>query len=139
MTSAVRQRRSTDELEWKAPQRWPQNRLDWRLQDVAKAVGGGYYQLQMPLKLLVTNAIEAGTSFREPVAGQRLGPLEGAGAGSLLMHSWRGPKPYHHAVVLIGCWGLDKGGGGGAAERHKTREWGEWGEIHCTQGYICAP
>ena len=42
-----------DALEGKAPQKCPQKRLDRRLEEVAKAVGG---QL-----LSVTNAIEAGT------------------------------------------------------------------------------
>ena len=36
-------------IEGKAPQR-PQKRLDRRLEEVAKAVGGGYGRLQMPLK-----------------------------------------------------------------------------------------
>ena len=43
--------RGTDALEGKAPQRWPQRRLDRRLEEVAKAVGGGYCRLQMPLEL----------------------------------------------------------------------------------------
>ena len=51
------------------PRRWPQRRLDRRLEEVAKAVGGGYCRLQMPL----TPALGA----RETVAGHRLGALEG--------------------------------------------------------------
>ena len=35
---------------WKGPQRLPQKRLDRQLEEVAKAVGGGYCWLQMPLK-----------------------------------------------------------------------------------------
>ena len=59
---------STDALEVKGPQK----RFDRRLEEVAKAVGGGYCRLQMPLKLAV----------RETVAGHRLGALE-AGGGRL--------------------------------------------------------
>ena len=40
-----------DAIESKEPQRRPQKRLDRGLEDVAKAVGGGYCRLQMPLKL----------------------------------------------------------------------------------------
>ena len=60
-----------DALEGKGPQRRPQERLDRRLEEVAKAVGGGYRRLQMPLSLAlaVTGA----------VAGRRLGALEGGG------------------------------------------------------------
>ena len=45
-----------DALEGKAPQRRPQKRLDLRLEEVAKAVGGGYCWLQMPLKLALANS-----------------------------------------------------------------------------------
>ena len=56
-------------LERKGPQRRPQKRLDGRLQEVAKAVGGGYCQLQMPLKPAL--------GVRGTVAGHRLGALGG--------------------------------------------------------------
>ena len=36
---------------WRSPRRWPQRRLGRRLEEVAKAVGGGYCRLQMPLRL----------------------------------------------------------------------------------------
>ena len=39
-----------DALEGKGPQRRPQKRLGRRLEEVAKAVGGGYCRLRMPLK-----------------------------------------------------------------------------------------
>ena len=39
----------TDALEGKGPQRRPQKRLDRRLEEVAKAVWGGYCRLQMHL------------------------------------------------------------------------------------------
>ena len=42
---------------------------DRRLEEVAKAVGGGYCQLQVPLNLA--------RAVREAVAGHRLGALEG--------------------------------------------------------------
>ena len=38
-------------LEGKAPQRRPQERLDRRSEEIAKAVGGGYCRLEMPLEL----------------------------------------------------------------------------------------
>ena len=58
-----------DALEGKGPARRPQERLDRRLEEVAKAVGGGYYWLQMPLKLAL--------GVRGTVAEHRLGALEG--------------------------------------------------------------
>ena len=67
-----------DALEEKGPQRH-QKRLDTRLEEVAKAVVGGYCQLQMPLKLAL--------AVMETVAGHRLGTLEGgAGAPHLPTH-----------------------------------------------------
>ena len=54
--------------EGKGPQRRPQKRLDRRLEEVAKAVGGGYRRLQMPLSLAL--------AVRGTVAGHRLGALE---------------------------------------------------------------
>ena len=62
-------------LQWKGPQRRPQQRLGRRLEEVAKAVGGGYCRLQMPLTLTL--------GVREAVAGHRLGALEGGGGGYL--------------------------------------------------------
>ena len=62
-----------DELEGKGPQRRPQRRLGRRLEEVAKAVGGGYCRLQMPLRLAL--------GVRGTVAGHRLGALEEAGRG----------------------------------------------------------
>ena len=58
-----------DALEGKGPPRRPQKRLDRRLEEVAKAVGGSYCRLQGPLKLAL--------GIRETVAGSRLGALEG--------------------------------------------------------------
>ena len=54
----------TDALEEKGPQR----RLGRRLEEVAKAVGGGYCRLQMPLRLAL--------GVRGTVAGHRLGTLD---------------------------------------------------------------
>ena len=51
----------------------PQKRSDRRLEEVVKAVGGGYCRLQMPLDRHVP--------FRGTVAGHRLGALEGGGGG----------------------------------------------------------
>ena len=62
-----------DALGGKGPQRRPQQRLDRRLEEVAKAVGGGYCRLQMPLRLAL--------GVRGTVAGRRLGALEEGGGG----------------------------------------------------------
>ena len=58
-------------LEGKGPRRRPQRRLGRRLEEVAKAVGGGYCRLQMPLRLAL--------AVRGTVAGHWLGALEGGG------------------------------------------------------------
>ena len=55
-----------DALDAEGPQRWPQKRLG---REEVKAVGGGYCQLPMPLKLAL--------AVRETVAGHRLGVLKG--------------------------------------------------------------
>ena len=49
-------------------------------------VGGGYYRLQMPLKLAL--------AVREPVAGRRLGALEGGGVLSPSSPPPRMPQAY---------------------------------------------
>ena len=60
----------------------PQRRLGRRLEEVAKAVGGGCYRLPMPLTLAL--------GVRGTVAGHRLGAQ---GVLSLLpLHPWRGGK-----------------------------------------------
>ena len=61
-----------DALEGKGPQRRLQKRRDRRLEEVAKAVGGGYCRLQIPLSLAL--------GVRGTVAG-RLGALERGGGG----------------------------------------------------------
>ena len=60
-----------DAQEGKGPQRRPPRRLGRRLKEVAKAVGGGYCRLQIPLKRAL--------GVRETVAGHRLGALEAGG------------------------------------------------------------
>ena len=60
-------------LEGKGPQKRSQRRLDRRLEEVAKAVGGGYCRLQMHLSLTL--------AARATVAGHRLGAWEGGGGG----------------------------------------------------------
>ena len=42
---------SRDALDRKGPQRQPQKQVDRRLEEAARAVGGGSCRLQMPLKL----------------------------------------------------------------------------------------
>ena len=63
-----------DASEGKGPQRRPQRRLGRRLEEVAKAVGGGYCRLQMPLRVAL--------GIRGTVAGHRLGALEVGGGGT---------------------------------------------------------
>ena len=60
-----------DVLEGQGPRRQPHQRLDGRLEEVAKAVGGGYCRLQMPLRLAL--------GVRGTVAGRRPGALKGGG------------------------------------------------------------
>ena len=60
-----------DAVEGKGPRRRPQKRLDRRLEEVAKAVWGGYGRFQVPLKLA--------PDIRGTVTGHRLGALEGGG------------------------------------------------------------
>ena len=68
-----------DAFEGRAPQRRCRERLDGRLEEVAKAVGGGYCRLQMPLRLAL--------AVRGTAPGHRLGALErGGGGGGLPMH-----------------------------------------------------
>ena len=76
-----------DALEGKGPQRRPQKRIDRRLEEVAKAVGGGYCQLQMPLKLAF--------AVRGTVAGHRLGALEGGWGDLLPFQCIPGPHQLH--------------------------------------------
>ena len=64
--------------EGKGSQREPEKRLGRRLEEVAKAVGGGYCRLRMPLKPAL--------GVRGTEAGRRLGSLEGQGGGALPMH-----------------------------------------------------
>ena len=63
--------RARDALEGTGPRRRLHKRWDRRLEEVAKAVGGGYCRLQMPLRLAL--------GVRGTVAGHRLGALEGGG------------------------------------------------------------
>ena len=64
--------------ERKGPQRRTQKRLGRRLEEVAQAVGGGYYRLQMPLRLAL--------SVRGTVAGHTLGALEGCAGSAAVRH-----------------------------------------------------
>ena len=84
-----------DPLEGKGPQRWPQRRLDRRLEEVAKAVRGGYCRLQMPLKPAL--------GVRGTVVGHRLGALEG-GRGAILHLS----QKKQGATKCINCDGADR-------------------------------
>ena len=63
-----------DASEGKGPQRGPQKRLGRPLEEVAKAVGGGYCRLQMPLRLAL--------GFCGTVTADRLRAVEGGGSPS---------------------------------------------------------
>ena len=82
--------RARGAIEGKGPQRRPQKQYDRRLEEVAKAVGGGggYCRLQMPLTLAL--------AVRETVARRRLGALEVRGGvlPPLPIH----PCPGHHTL-----------------------------------------
>ena len=65
-------RKARDAFEGKGPPRRPQKRLDRRLEECAKSVGGSYCRLKMPLKLAI--------AVKE--AGRRLGALEAGGGGT---------------------------------------------------------
>ena len=86
--------------EGKGPGRRPQERLGRRLEEVAKAVGGGFCRLQMPLRLAL--------GVRGTVAGHRLGDLGGGGS----------PLPMHpmHPCGEAGLRSGVKWGGGGASK-----------------------
>ena len=116
-----------DALEGKGSQRRSQKRFDRRLERVAKAVGGGYCRLQMPLKLA--------PAVRGTVAGHRLGALVG---GYL-------PPPTFQCILAVGCHktGAWKGVVGvrgrwrGHAHGHVSGEWyGHGVERRC--GCCCA-
>ena len=62
-----------DALEGKGPPRRPQKRLDRQLEEVAKAVGIGYCQLQMPLKLALA-VREGGGGYVSPSSNASLIP-----------------------------------------------------------------
>ena len=73
-----------DALEGKGSQRRSKKRLDRRLGEVAKAVGGGYCRLQMPLKLAL--------GVREQWLGVGWAPWEGGEVPPPLpMHPWEQP------------------------------------------------
>ena len=76
----------TDAVAGQGPRRRPQKRLGRRLEEVAKAVGGGYCRLQMLLKPAL--------GVRGTGAGHGLGVLVGGGGGGarspLSMHRWGG-------------------------------------------------
>ena len=75
-----------------------EGRLGRRLEEVAKAVGGGYCRLQMPLRLAL--------AVRKTVAGHRLGASQRGGGGGYP------PPPSSNASLLgthpteQGLWGL---------------------------------
>ena len=77
-----------DALEGEGPQGWPQKRSGRQLEGVAKAVGGGYCRLQIPLRLAL--------AVRGTVAGHRLGGLEGGVPPPLPMR----PCPLAHDDMM---------------------------------------
>ena len=117
---------ASDAFEGKGPQRGPRRRLGRRLEEVAKAAGGGYCRLQMPLRLAV--------GVRGTVAGHRLGALEGGGqvplplSNASLLAARRPSAPirflgYVRDQKCSGEWsaqGPGGGGGGGGNEPPKS-------------------
>ena len=125
-----------DASEGEGPQRRPHRRLGRRLEEAAKAVGGGYCWLQMPLRLAL--------GVRGTVTGHGLGAPGGGGGGTpppLPMHPWprQSMRPHtqkftgsmvlmrclwdgpRHSMYAAGAWAavfekrlLEPGGGGGA-------------------------
>ena len=78
-------------LEGKGPQRDLQKRLGRRLEEVAKAVGGGYCRLQTPWRLAL--------GVTGTVAGRRLGALEGGGGAD--WHPWKTTRLLVHGSPLM--------------------------------------
>ena len=74
-----------------------QRRLDRRLEEVAKAVGGGYCRLQAPL----TRAL----GVRETVAGHALGALERGGGGTSATFPMH-PCPIASQTPATSAWRL---------------------------------
>ena len=90
-----RETSARDALEGKGPQRRPQKRLDRRLEEVAKAVGGGSCQLQMPLKLAL--------GIRGTMAGHRLGTWKGRGGTTSPPNAslaWTPPHTHTHTISI---------------------------------------
>ena len=87
-------------------QRRPQKQLGRRLEEVTKAVGGGYCRLQIPLRLAL--------AVRETVAGQRLGALEGAGGPPRLelcgVLVTRASTRQHKKILISGTIGAFRSG-----------------------------
>ena len=103
-------------LEGNGPQRRPQKRLDRRLEEAAKAVGGGYCQLQTPLRLSF--------GVRETVAGHMLSARKGEGYLHLLpMHPCPLPQPRQQTGSPRRL-----NAGGGAQNKRVGRE----KKLHCT-------
>ena len=86
-------RTTRDALEGKGPQRRPQKRLDRRLEEVAKAIGGRV--------LSVTNAIEAGTCHRRHSGWDWLGALEGASNGQVWTRHLAPAAPAFHGLHCL--------------------------------------
>ena len=107
-----------DALEGKGPQRGSQARLGRRLEEVAKAVGGGYCRLQMPLRLAL--------AIRGTVAGHRLGALEGGGGGT---------SPSSNAALRGGA----QRRGLGAWPGHKSWKGQAWGSEGRAWGVTPSP
>ena len=118
-----------DALKGKGPQRWPQRRLGRRLEEVAKAVGGGFCRLQMPLRLAlaVRGTVAAGPHVLEVpefFAIAVIGGCDGLGLGrglrgcrSPVACSFSPPPPPNNAARCVvhsaGAVVLAPGGGGG--------------------------
>ena len=108
---------SRDASEGKGRQRRPQQRLGRRLEEVAKAVGGGYRRLQTPLRLAL--------ALRETVAGHRLGALEGGGGGADMDGDSRPQRSHTVTGVLLLLRRYIESLGAASLEHHLLRRSGD--------------
>ena len=112
-----------DAPEGKGPQRRPQRRLGRRLEEVAKAVGGGYCRLQMPLRLALGVRGRYLTPA-PPVAEGRVPPARPR-AGGWDHRVSGGSYPAHGGAAAPeptrGEGGGSPGPGGGGGKGHPRR------------------
>ena len=114
-----------DAFDWKGPQMWSPKRLDRRLEEVAKAVGGGYCRLQLSLRLsLAVRACRRGTKFFYPICVYSKCSDLWLGIQMWVKNTKKNSTPCPDLQVgpwllahpSVTChWSLEAGGGGGGA------------------------